>query len=164
MQDSLPATIANETDLRLFYERTFDEVHRYARRLAGADRQGAEDLVRDAYVALVRAVRSRSIDAPTVAWLITAVRNRFIDRVRRERVSANRASPAPAVDADDGPAVPALVRLQPLERAVLVLHHIERFSVAEVAEVIGMSTLATESLLARARSAMRRLLHEGVGQ
>ncbi len=51
--------------------------------------------------------------------------------------------------------VAALQRLAPRQRAALLLHDVLVFSHAETAEVLGVSTTAVNSLLSRAREAVR---------
>jgi RNA polymerase sigma-70 factor (ECF subfamily) len=51
--------------------------------------------------------------------------------------------------------VAALQRLAPRQRAALLLHDVLAFTHAEVAEVLGVSTTAVNSLLSRAREAVR---------
>jgi RNA polymerase sigma-70 factor, ECF subfamily len=51
--------------------------------------------------------------------------------------------------------VAALQRLAPRQRAALLLHDVLAFSHAEVAEVLGVSTTAVNSLLSRARESVR---------
>jgi RNA polymerase sigma-70 factor (ECF subfamily) len=51
--------------------------------------------------------------------------------------------------------VAALQRLAPRQRAALLLHDVLAFSHAEVAEVLGVSTAAVNSLLSRARESVR---------
>ena len=54
----------------------------------------------------------------------------------------------------------ALGELAEVERCVLVLHHLDGLSVADVADSIGRSMRATESLLARARRKFRAAFEE----
>jgi RNA polymerase sigma-70 factor (ECF subfamily) len=49
-----------------------------------------------------------------------------------------------------------LAAIPALQRAVLVLHYMDRLSVREVARLIGKSEAATASLLARGREAFRQ--------
>jgi RNA polymerase sigma-70 factor, ECF subfamily len=160
----------DESDLVGIYERTVDEVYRYANRLAGGDRQRAEDLTQDAFLMLVREVRSGRSDELGASWLITCVRNRFIDQVRHSAMGERRLRlvPASSSDGGDGPGdtllteIPALARLSDTERVAVVLHHLDGYPVSEVAHRLGRSIRATESLLVRARSRLR--LQWGVEQ
>jgi RNA polymerase sigma-70 factor, ECF subfamily len=151
-------------DLRPVYESVFDDTYRYAARLAGPDRQHAEDLVQDAFVDAARRIRAGETMELSIGWFITAIRHRFIDQVRRAAVrerTVTQLAQNVAVDAgatDDGNRV--LAGLTDVERLALVLHHVEGRSVREVARTIGRSRRATESLLARARARARRTIEE----
>lgn len=57
--------------------------------------------------------------------------------------------------------VAALDQLRDDQRSLLVLHHVDGMSVAELAESSGRSVAATESALARARRAFRRVYRGG---
>jgi RNA polymerase sigma-70 factor (ECF subfamily) len=58
----------------------------------------------------------------------------------------------------DSDAVHSVLTLLPApQRTALVLRYLDGLSVAEVAEHVGRSLHATETLLVRARSALRRL-------
>jgi RNA polymerase sigma-70 factor, ECF subfamily len=147
----------DESALAEAYERTVDEVYRYACRLTGGNQARAEDLTQDAYLALVREVRAGHLDAVSAAWLVTCVRNRFIDEVRRDvrgernlRLVWSGPSEAP----DDR--LPSMGGIDDVARAAIVLHHVDGYHVSDVAALIGKSVRATESLLARSRQTLRR--------
>jgi RNA polymerase sigma-70 factor, ECF subfamily len=151
--------------------------HVYGFLLRRCDRQTAEDLTQEVYVDLVRRVRRG--DEPsgfTTGWLIIVARSRLIDYMRaqqrRERKlsmawSAAESNERQGVVLDDLPfpdlgaaTERALAELAELERCVLVLHHLDGLSVADVADAIGRSMRATESLLARARRKFRASFEE----
>lgn len=151
--------------------------HVYGFLVRRCDRQTAEDLTQEVYVDLVRRVRAG--DDPSnfsTGWLISVARSRLIDHMRavqrRERkLSLAWSSSDPeairglALDdpesTDLGPVTErALGRLAEIERCVLVLHHLDGLSVADVADSIGRSLRATESLLARARRKFRVAFEE----
>ena len=52
-------------------------------------------------------------------------------------------------------ATAALGALTPEHRTVLVLRYVDDLPVADIARIVGRSTRATESLLVRARAALR---------
>ncbi len=148
------------------YERSLVDVHRAASRLCGGDRAATEELVQDTYLALVRHCREHPGDEVGVGWLVTTCRNRFIDlhradrrRVRRETAVATTAviDASLAVEGAAGDSgLPArLAALPPLQRAALVLRYGDDLPVGDVARILGKSVHATESLLARGRSALR---------
>ena len=152
-----------------FYDATFDEVYRYAARLCGTDRAAAEDLVQDAYASVLGRFRADGDRTLTIAYVVTAVRHRFLDRVRgsnREERRLHLVHSAGIVadatddagdrrDAADSPISTALADLPARDRAALVLRYIDDLSVPEVADTMGLSVHATESLLARARARLR---------
>lgn len=148
--------VTTEAGLLACYDAAFPAVYRYASRLAGA-RPAAEDLTQDAFLRLTRAARRGDVDAVGVGWLITTTRRIFLDGVRsadreerRLRLVANEPVSGP-------PSVPAisLAALSDRERAALVFRYVDDLPVAEVADLLGSSVRATESLLQRAKRRAR---------
>jgi RNA polymerase sigma-70 factor (ECF subfamily) len=101
-----------------------------------------------------------------VAWLVGVARHKLVDhwrRLEREQRSLAAAEPANA-DVDDPwdawfdteAAHSALAGLPVAQRAALTLRYLDGLPVALVAEHLGRSLHATETLLARSRSALRR--------
>lgn len=103
------------------------------------------------------------------AWIITVARRRLVDHIRhknRRPRTVSRdvdvASPGwpPDWSVDERRLVVALSRLASSQRLVLILHYVDGFSVREVAQRVGRSVVATESLLARGRRALRSRFEE----
>lgn len=129
------------------------------------DRSLAEDLTADVILRAVRETkRARAVVTP--AWLTTVARNRLVDHWRSKareerRLRAAWSNPDPDEWADDGtPLEPAVVNqvmraLPPAYQAVLSLRYLDDLTVPQVADALGRSVHATESLLARARRAFR---------
>jgi RNA polymerase sigma-70 factor (ECF subfamily) len=108
--------------------------------------------------------------------LITVARSRLIDHMRAQQRRERKLSMAwsaaepnerqglvadDTTQADIGAATErALGELAEVERYALVLHHLDGLSIADVADSIGRSTRATESLLARARRKFRAAFEE----
>jgi RNA polymerase sigma-70 factor, ECF subfamily len=126
----------------------------------------AEDLVSETFLAAVSASRKGSLAEINVAWLVGVARHKLADywrRLEREQRSLAAAEPADA-NADDPwddwfdteAAYAALARLPIPQRAALTLRYLDGLPVAVVAEHIGRSVHATETLLARSRAALRR--------
>ncbi len=158
-------------ELLAFYRGYVDEVFRRALRLCGGDRRWAEDLTSEVFVRLVRAVQAGRIDVLEPAWLMTVLRNRFVDELRRREREERRLerfgvegdrSPADdvwaAIDAVE--ALALLGRLPDDQRAALVFRYVDDLPVSEVATLLGRSPAATESLLARARRALAHHVEE----
>lgn len=130
-----------------------------------ADRALAEDLTAEVILSAVRETkRARAVVTP--AWLTTVARNRMIDHWRakaREERRLRAAWSNPDTDewTDDGtPVEPEVIAqvmrtLPPGYQAVLSLRYLDDLPVPQVADALGRSVHATESLLARARRAFR---------
>jgi RNA polymerase sigma-70 factor (ECF subfamily) len=139
------------------YRATFGEVYRYAAMLCGADRAAAEDLVQDVYIGALQAAKRGTVREISVGYLMVAARHRFLDRVRSKAREERRLHLVAATDVSaEVQAVPAqLADLPDRERAAMVLRHVDDLTVAQVAEAMGISVPAAESLLARAARRLR---------
>jgi RNA polymerase sigma-70 factor (ECF subfamily) len=151
--------IASEDELVACYDATVTDLFRYACRLVG-DRAAAEDLVSDAYLALLRAAQDGSVDAVTIGWLITVVRRRHLDRLRstareERRLRLVQAPGGGAAPVDPGEISAKVAALSDRERTAITLRYVDDLPVADVADEMGISVHAAESLLARARSRIR---------
>ena len=151
--------VTSEAGLMAFYELAFDDVYRCAARLAWGEHPVAEDLVQDAFVRLVRSARSGDVTTVGVGWMITTIRRIHIDALRakdreQRRLRAVATSPAQAEPTSTGMAS-MLDGLNDRERAAIILRFVDDLSVPEVAELMGDSTRATESLLQRAKNKVR---------
>ena len=144
--------------------------YRYALALTH-DEWLANDLLGDACLSVLRA--GGPLDN---AYLLKAVRSRFIDHCRRtggqpQTVSLNGAACPPARpqrDAhDDGDAATTLDRalsaLRPEEREVLFLHAVTGLTAKEIAAISGQSRSTVLSLLQRGRSKVRQRMETTAG-
>ena len=156
-------TPMSEEAFTVFYRAHLPEVYGYRLRLCAGDRAQAEDLTQDVWCALVDKVRLGHTQCADVRWLITVARSRFIDHARRRQRGLSKLSLMAARNADhlddpnEGEVVARLAELPPLYRCVLVLRYVDGLAVPEIAELIGRGLGPTNSLLARARSTLRRL-------
>jgi RNA polymerase sigma-70 factor (ECF subfamily) len=130
----------------------------------------AEDLTAETFMAAVTTTRQGAAPEVTVAWLIGVARHKLVDHWRRQEreergltqlghVTDEANDPWTAHD-DKQAIYAAMAQLNPFQRAVLTLRYLDGLPVAEVAEHMGRSLHATETLLARARSALRRVYRE----
>ncbi|MGE0211417.1 MAG: sigma-70 family RNA polymerase sigma factor [Parvibaculaceae bacterium] len=146
----------------------FDAVYRVAwRTLGGSD--GAEDVAQEAFLRLWRNPQQLRSGAAVRAWLMRVASNLAIDRHRRRGPIV--ATELPDV-ADDSPGADADVRrrqvsaeidaavtaLPERQRMALVLCHFEGLGNKEIAEAMDLTVEAVESLLGRARRALRASL------
>jgi RNA polymerase sigma-70 factor (ECF subfamily) len=131
----------------------------------------AEDLTAETFLAAVAATQQRHVPEVTVAWLVGVARHKLVDhwrRVAREQrglaaVEQDRVEVEDpweeVLDADA--ALVAMGRLSVPQRVALTLRYLDGLSVAEVAGHLDRSVHATETLLVRARAALRRVYREG---
>ena len=131
----------------------------------------AEDLVQDAWVGVLKAD-----GPPTAAYLITTVRNRWVDLHRRALIAPTEsldAKPRLAhevesefwIDPCHAIALKttlyrALGLLRPEERAVLLLSAVEGYTAREIGELLDAPRGTVLSLMHRTRAKMRRWMND----
>jgi RNA polymerase sigma-70 factor (ECF subfamily) len=131
----------------------------------------AEDLTSETFLAAVNASRQGSLTEVSTAWLVGVARHKLVDHWRRLEREQRSLAAADALVADvDDPweewldaevAYAALAQLPVPQRAALTLRYLDGLPVADVAEHLGRTLHGTETLLARARVALRRQYEEG---
>ena len=143
----------------------------YAR--VGGDQPAAEDLLQETLFEAVRSAGSYRGDASLSTWLCAIARRRLARHYERER-RADAARSGLRVVRDDAAAqtgevedverrdevVRALGRITVVHRQVLVLKYLDGRSVEEIAAELGRTRVQVQSLLQRARDALRRELGE----
>lgn len=161
-------TIDHGATLLAIYDDAVGEVFAYLRARCDG-RAVAEDLTADTFLAAVGQIRRDAVDTVTIAWLIGIARHKLIDEWRR---AARRPRPS-ALDSDGADHDHAagddvwdavieqhlvggvLADLGPHHRSALTLRYLDGLSVPEVAEHLGRTVEATETLLVRARRRFR---------
>ena len=145
--------------------------HRIAWRMLG-DSAEAEDVAQEAMLRLWRdAAMWRPDGAGVAAWLTRVATNLCLDRLRkRGRLSGEevpeRADEAPLADSviehDQArkAVIAAMDCLPERQRAAVVLTYYEEFSNLDAAAMLEMNIKAFESLLLRARRALKDMLVE----
>ncbi len=128
----------------------------------------AEDLTAETFMAAVAALQRPDPPSVSVAWLIGIARHKLIDQWRRgerERRGLAVVGADPIDDPweellDTSAAYSALARLPGPQRAALALRYLDGLSVREIADLLDRTERGTETLLARARAALRRIYRE----
>ena len=124
--------------------------------LYSGDREIANDAVAEAFAQAIR--RGEAVRDP-LAWVTRAAfriaAGALKERRRTEYPLAEQTyeMPEPAVEL-----VTAFARLSPKQRAAVILHHRDGYTLAEVAEIIGSTTSAVCVHLNRARKRLRDLM------
>ena len=144
-----------------FYDLAVGPLFGYLYRASGGQRELAEDLCQDVFATALERARDGDTSVMTVPWAITVGRNRLIDQWRRsardERRLRQLAAARPATATVDDDLLGWIRQLPPNQRAAVVLHYLDDLPVHEVAERLGKSDKATESLLSRARRTLRTI-------
>ena len=166
--DELVARVANgdETACRLLVDRHLSRVIAVARRLLG-NQADAEEVSQEVFLRVwTHADRWEPGRAQFSTWLHRVATNLCLDRLRRRTMDDIDSIPEPVSD-EPGPeelleqgdlAKRVDVALQALpdrQRAAITLTHFQGLSNIEAAEVLEVSVEAVESLLGRARRALR---------
>jgi RNA polymerase sigma-70 factor (ECF subfamily) len=154
---------------RVLMARYLDRVHAFLQRLTGS-RTDAEDLTQETFLRVWRRADTYQPGRVRVStWLFTIAHNVCIDSLRRQRPTSD-GTPEPEADEPADPerrasadelsrALEVALRALPeRQRSAVVLCQVQGFSNAQAASILGVGTRALESLLARARRALREHL------
>jgi RNA polymerase sigma-70 factor (ECF subfamily) len=167
-------TLAGAGDQRAYQTlvaRHLPRVLAMARRMTG-NASEAEDVAQDAFLRVwQKSPDWHAGEARFSTWLYRVVVNLCVDRRRRRSFAPIEAAgdpedPAPSAESRmaegqrNRRVADALTKLPDRQRAALVLTYYEELSNAAVAEIMGVSVSALESLLVRARKALRASLDE----
>jgi RNA polymerase sigma-70 factor (ECF subfamily) len=157
---------------RTLYQRALPAVWRQAYALVG-DIHVAEDITSETMLALLKNIDRLDCDAPRIAgWLRVVVRCKAADHQRSTIRARNKLSVAAGVadnQSGDEPSLPLeteetraevlriLDELPDRQRLVLEWKYLDLLRVREIAERLGDSEKAVETVLYRARREFRRL-------
>jgi RNA polymerase sigma-70 factor (ECF subfamily) len=163
MSDVADADLVNrviardETAFRLLYRRHTPAMYGAAMRLVGFRRDAADDAVQEAWLRAVRDLRRFRWESALRTWLLGITVRCALELTRKAppAVAGNHIEPAidaspPPVDLDS-----ALAALPDGYRQVLVLHDVEGYTHAEIAELLHIDEGTSKSQLSRARAALR---------
>ena len=148
------------------YQRHSKHVYRYAYGMLH-NRADAEDVTQTTFMNAFRALERGEDPRSPLNWLISIAHNvclqRFRSNSRRpQEVELDYDVADALVEENDSPEAEdikrALGHLAFNQRAAIVLREIEGRSYAEIAEVLGVSMSAVETLIFRARRALREQL------
>jgi RNA polymerase sigma-70 factor (ECF subfamily) len=154
----------------------FDAIHHryhaplfaFARQMLGGRHHDAEEVVQDAFVRALGAMRETDREMALRPWLYAITRNRALDELRRPQrtmplVAEDVAIPdpggSPASVVARREAVAALVAdledLPTRQRRALVMHELEDRSHSQIARALKVSSGASKALVHRARGALQ---------
>ncbi len=158
-----------DTAFERLYERHVRDVYRYAIAMLG-EAADAEDVTQTTFLNAYRAFQSGTRPEKPQSWLMTIAHNVCRQRFRQAQRRPHEVAYDDGIGERDGPPEPtgpsaedlrrALSQLPPNQRAAIVMRELEGGSYAEIAKVLGISVSALETLLFRARRALREQLDE----
>ena len=164
---ALAAAFADPAAFRAWYDDAVGRVYAYLYGRCAGDMDLAEELTQQTFIQAVRHWRSFDGRSDPVTWLCSIARNKLTDHYReldrrerrRLRLIVREIDMAqPPLDrsvADREAVLQALGGVPSLQRAALILRYVDGLSLREVAQAIGRSEDATESLLRRAKDRFR---------
>ncbi len=142
----------------------------FSTRMLGGDRAEAEDVTQEAMLRLWKiAPEWRQGEAKVSTWLFRVASNLCTDRLRKRRSVDLDSVPEPEdaapgavaglIEADRARALErALAELPDRQREAVVLRHLEGLANPEIAQAMEISIEAVESLTARGKRTLARIL------
>jgi RNA polymerase sigma factor (sigma-70 family) len=143
------------------YREYVGDVYRYSYAVLG-NHADAEDVTQTTFVNVLRALERGERPRTPANWLIAIAHNIIRQRWRQENVRPSEVelvADVAALQPDDtqpplAEVVRALQRIPPTQREALVMRELEGRSYKEIAEILGTTTGALETLLFRARRSL----------
>ncbi|RLE15627.1 MAG: hypothetical protein DRJ08_03930 [Acidobacteria bacterium] len=159
-----PALAMDEATFQVFYEQTVRGVWRYVF-VTCRNEAITDDVIQDSYIKFLRYVDSNRSFQEQRAYLYRIAGTVLISYMRgecagRERVGEDGEWPVrPVSDPNLAMDVQtALADVEPRERKLLWLAHVEGFSHNEIADILGVAEHSIKVMLYRARTKLKSLL------
>ncbi|MGH7501116.1 MAG: RNA polymerase sigma factor [Longimicrobiales bacterium] len=160
---------------RTLYDRHVDRVYRLAYRLAGGDRDLAEDFTQEAFVRAFDRLGEFRGEAALSTWLHSITVSVALNGMRKVRRWQGRESDLnDSVHVAEAPsrAEPdlktrlrrAIAGLPAKYRVVFVMYDVEGYTHDEIGTALGMPTGTSKARLSRARAKLREELSEFAGE
>lgn len=165
------AAAGQERAVRTLLDRTGDLLYGFVLGRVGGNQTVAEDLVQETYAEAVKSAHTFRGDSALTTWLCAIARRRLARHYERERKAGEtRAALTLVRDVPDtaeedferaDEVLRALGRLSADHRQVLVMKYLDDQPVAEIAAAMDRSSVQVQSLLQRARAALRQEMGGG---
>jgi len=169
MTPVLAKRLSTDRSFERLYRKHAGDVYRYAL-VVLRNQADAEDVTQTTFLNAYRAMENGERPRSPQNWLIAIAHNvcrqRFRQSQRRPNEVAYEEELAEAVVDEDAITAEdirrALGHIAFNQRAALVMRELEGRSYQEIAEILGVSVSAVETLIFRARRALREQLEEGI--
>jgi len=145
-------------EVEALYRQRFNAFRRVAAAVSG-DREGAADVVQEAFVRAVRELSAFRGDGPLEGWLWRIVVNAARNHRRDERATAELPGDLDGSPPPESAQVAAAVALLPeRQRLVLFLRYYADLDYSSIAHALEISTGTVGATLNAARTSLRQLL------
>lgn len=156
--------ISLKNDIEAVYDMYADMLYRLSLSYL-QNSEDARDAVQDVFIKYVTASDIFKDDEHKKAWLIRVTVNCCNDMLRRRKlrnyVPLDEISETVAIDEEsDSDIMNCLKLIPPKNRAAVILHYLEGYSVEETAKVLKISVSAVKMRLKRGREALYELIRE----
>ena len=156
--------ISLKNDIEAVYDMYADMLYRLSLSYL-QNSEDARDAVQDVFIKYATASDIFKDDEHKKAWLIRVTVNCCNDMLRRRKlrnyVPLDEISETVALDDESSSDIMNCLKLIPLKnRAAVILHYLEGYSVEETAKVLKISVSAVKMRLKRGREALYELIRE----
>ena len=159
-------------ELRSWLELALPSIHAFVFARCGADEALAQDLTQETMVEVVRRRDAFDGRSDPLTWACGIARHKVADHFRRKYRDDRRRlrlieNTSGVIDSEEDATVTheavveTLRSLPEAQRVVLALHYLDSLSVHEIADRLGRSDSAVESLLARGRDTFKKAWGRG---
>ena len=128
-------------------------------------REDAEDAVQDAFIKYLSSPFNFFSDSEEKAWLVKVLENRCHDLLRRrnvrEYIPIEEIYDLASDDEVSAGVFEMLTHISEKYRTVILLHHLEGFSIDEISKALSLSPSAVKMRLSRGREELKKLIGEG---
>ncbi len=153
-----------EPAVEIFYRRFFDLLYRHARQVSHRDESFCLDVVQDAMLRIIRTIRPVATEGQLIAWLKLIVKSVTYDVLRGERRRKGREAAREAVDNPSPPDDPErlawlreqLLALDPPLVRLIELRFVQGWTLARIAQLLGLSVGTVDGRLRRVLDRIRR--------
>src|SRR4051812_42959380 len=156
----------NAGSIETFYSQYFDFLYHHARRATRRDEAFCLDVVQDAVIRIIRTIRSVDSEAQLRAWLALVIRTTAYDLLKSERRRGVRETVVVAagdntLDSDEDRLEQLrceIARLDPHLARLIELRFERQWTLARIAQQLGLTVGTIDGRLRRAMLTLRRRL------
>ncbi|MDA0208540.1 MAG: sigma-70 family RNA polymerase sigma factor [bacterium] len=157
-----------KSDFQRFYIQHFDRVYRFIFFRVGQNRDLAEDLTSEIFMKALRAFAKYDPDKSQIAWIMTIARNHLYNHYRDQKESIDIEDVKYSLEGEDGrqsseqrdavrELYDCLDQLEPRERRLIEMKHIEGYRFKEMATELKKTPGAVRVEAHRAMKKLKKI-------